>query len=182
MDDVPELDSIPTDVVDSDIHRQLALEAAEQGMVLLKNEGDLLPLAANTKVALIGPHLNATQDMLSNYHGTNVLVESNSPLQAFQRYNNGVNLVGYEAACNMLLDGCSTLPPANLSRAQALAQQADVAIVFLGLHPYREDSNPAMESEAVDRLNLTLPAQQLELVQAILKVRAVAWSWDVPRL
>jgi beta-glucosidase-like glycosyl hydrolase len=169
VDDVPELDNIPTEVVDSDIHRQLALEAAEQGIVLLKNDGNLLPLAIDTKVALIGPHLNATQDMLSNYHGTNVLVDSNSPLQAFQRYNNGANLVGYEAVCS-ILDGCSTLPPTNVAHAQALATQADVAIIFIGLHPYRNDSNPAMESEAVDRLNLTLPAQQLELVQAILKV------------
>eukprot|EP00045_Choanoeca_perplexa_P003798 m.33540 g.33540 ORF g.33540 m.33540 type:complete len:133 (+) comp12238_c0_seq11:287-685(+) len=111
--------------------------------------------------------------MLSNYHGTNVLVNSNSPLQAFQRYNNGANLVGYEAACDIALDGCSTLSPTNVSKAQALAQQADVAIVFIGLHPYRVDSNPAMESEAVDRLNLTLPAQQLELVEAVLKVSVI---------
>lgn len=64
------------DYVDTPASRGLALSAAQQGIVLLKNEGNLLPLSKSQVVALIGPHFNATQDMLSIYHGTNTLVLS----------------------------------------------------------------------------------------------------------
>ena len=50
-------------------------------MVLLKNADDLLPLRADTSVALIGPHFNATEDLISIYHGTVNLVHEHSPLQ-----------------------------------------------------------------------------------------------------
>lgn len=41
-----------------------ALEAAEEAIVLLKNDGNLLPLDDSKTVAVLGPHFNATQDML----------------------------------------------------------------------------------------------------------------------
>ena len=52
-------------------HKQLALEAALQGIVLLQNKNNLLPLdpTLKKKIAIIGPHLNATSALLSNYHG-----------------------------------------------------------------------------------------------------------------
>lgn len=75
--------TIPPEAVDSAASRAAALNAAEESMVLLKNEGSLLPLRVPTvKVAFIGPHANSTQALLSNYHGTNTLVDSHSPLQS----------------------------------------------------------------------------------------------------
>lgn len=58
------------DVIDSPAHQALALEAAQQAIVLLKNEGNVLPLKAGGKVAVVGPHFNATDVMISNYHGS----------------------------------------------------------------------------------------------------------------
>lgn len=52
-------------------HQELAREAARQGIVLLKNEENLLPLTAKSikSVAVIGPQANVTHDMIGNYEG-----------------------------------------------------------------------------------------------------------------
>ena len=58
------------DLVHSDEHRRHAMEAAQQSIVLLKNEGGLLPLKRGQKIAVIGPHAMGTEVFLSNYHGS----------------------------------------------------------------------------------------------------------------
>ena len=52
-------------------HQELALEAARQGIVLLKNHGPALPLSTrrHKTVAVIGPNSNATVTMIGNYAG-----------------------------------------------------------------------------------------------------------------
>lgn len=50
------------DVIDSPAHQQLAHEAAKQGIVLLKNEQSVLPLAAGKKIVVVGPHFNVRED------------------------------------------------------------------------------------------------------------------------
>ena len=66
--------------VDTADHRELAAEAAREGIVLLKNDGGVLPIptvSARTRtIALIGPHGNSTTDLLGNpgYRGTNTYV------------------------------------------------------------------------------------------------------------
>ncbi|OWZ19595.1 Xylosidase [Phytophthora megakarya] len=66
--------NVTKDTVDTTAHRQLALEAARQSIVLLKNDHNTLPLAKNdfTKdgsLALVGPHFNASTVLLGNYFG-----------------------------------------------------------------------------------------------------------------
>ncbi len=60
----------PSDVCTTD-HQNLALEAAQQSIVLLKNDRSTLPWKKikRFKLAVIGPHGNATQEMLGNYEG-----------------------------------------------------------------------------------------------------------------
>jgi beta-glucosidase len=61
---------IPYSVVDSDPHKQLALDAARKSMVLLKNENNLLPLSKDVKnVAVIGPNADKLEVLLANYNG-----------------------------------------------------------------------------------------------------------------
>jgi beta-D-xylosidase 4 len=91
--------SLGPEAVDRPDAREQALKAAEEGSVLLKNDG-ILPLNLNEeeeessgshkpvqKLAFIGPQANFTQDMLSapQYHGQNTLVNSHSPLLVAQR-------------------------------------------------------------------------------------------------
>jgi beta-glucosidase len=47
----------------------LAVDAARQSFVLLKNEKSTLPLRQGVKLAVLGPHAQATGAMLGNYHG-----------------------------------------------------------------------------------------------------------------
>src|SRR3546814_1902032 len=58
-----------SDVCSSDLHRQLALDAAEKAMVLLKNSG-VLPLKPESRVAVIGPLGDATRVLRGNYSST----------------------------------------------------------------------------------------------------------------
>ena len=165
--------------VDTPQHRQVALDAARQGMVLLQNKNNLLPLQLNATqdnllktVAMIGPHANATQNLLSNYHGTNRLVNTHSPYQVFSRnlYNisNGSIAVTYAEGCTT---NCTTTT--GFSEAKKTAQNADIVIAFLGLCPGKppECTGEAREAEGHDRLNITFPGYQLELLKEIASVQ-----------
>lgn len=62
---------IPYSRVNSPAHKELALQAARESIVLLKNESDLLPLSKHiSSVAVIGPNADELQSLLGNYHGT----------------------------------------------------------------------------------------------------------------
>lgn len=61
---------IPITENDSPKHRELALKAARESMVLLKNEGNFLPLKKDIKtIAVIGPNANITEVLYGNYSG-----------------------------------------------------------------------------------------------------------------
>lgn len=61
---------MPYSTVESEAHKKLSLEAAKKSIVLLKNQGNLLPLSQNIKtMAVIGPNANDADVMLANYHG-----------------------------------------------------------------------------------------------------------------
>jgi beta-glucosidase len=62
---------IPYDVVDSPDHRKLALQAARESIVLLKNAGGFLPLDRDmASIAVVGPNADSLEALLGNYHGT----------------------------------------------------------------------------------------------------------------
>ena len=159
---------------------ELALEGALQSIVLLQNDVvgsmpgmpgmpaggmPLLPLATTTKIALVGPHLNATTDMLSNYRGDNNLVYAHSPLQAMSSRG---NVIGHSFGCAL-----SDPSESGFDAAIKLAAEADVVVMFLGLHPQWFDNVPdnnVNEGEDRDRSNITLPKVQEKLLQAIVEV------------
>jgi beta-glucosidase len=61
---------IPYSVNDSAAHQALALEVAHKSIVLLKNEGGVLPLSRQTKtIAVIGPNADSVEVLLGNYNG-----------------------------------------------------------------------------------------------------------------
>jgi beta-glucosidase len=73
MFDPPErvpFSKIPYSVTDSDAHRAIALEAARESIVLLKNEKQTLPITGSAKtIAVIGPSADDTEAQLGNYNG-----------------------------------------------------------------------------------------------------------------
>ncbi|CAL9075725.1 unnamed protein product [Musa textilis] len=85
----------------SEAHRNLALEAARQAMVLLKNDAGALPLSPSRlrTVAVVGPNSDATVTMIGNYAG--VPCAYTSPLKGIGRYVNTVHQVGCKnVACS----------------------------------------------------------------------------------
>jgi len=114
-------------------------------------------------VALIGPHFDATQDMLSIYVGTNTLVNKHSPDQAIR--GRGVNVVASVRGCDL-----SSSNTSGIAAAVDAATKADVAIVFVGLHP-GQGGGDAREDEGWDRKNIDLPGVQNQLVQAIVATK-----------
>jgi beta-D-xylosidase 4 len=77
FDGMPEFESLGAGDVCSEDHKELAADAARQGMVLLKNDARRLPLDPNkiNSVSLVGllEHINATDVMLGDYRGKNSL-------------------------------------------------------------------------------------------------------------
>ena len=65
-------DAVPADAINAAGHRALALKAAEQAMVLLKNKDAVLPLQGSARIAVIGPNAALLQSLEGNYNGTMV--------------------------------------------------------------------------------------------------------------
>ena len=148
--------------LDVDAHHALAREAAGSSIVLLKNEGGLLPLAEDAKLAVIGefaakPRYQGAGSSLINPTRLDVALDEIRELASgdvtyAQGFSNALEVAADEAA-------------ALREEAVAAASAADVAVVFLGL-PAR------LESEGYDRDDIDLPAAQRELLDAVLAVNA----------
>lgn len=158
--------SIPLEVVDCPEHRQLALETARQSMVLLKNEG-VLPLRKDLKrVAVIGPNADQELVMLGNYYGTPAFITS--VLEGIKKKVSPGTQVTYARGCSILAEDRG-----GFAAAVALAKEADVAVVVLGLSQLvegeegQEEGNQPGEHSLGDRTRIALPGVQEDLLKEI---------------
>jgi beta-D-xylosidase 4 len=127
--------------------QQLSYQSAVEGTVLLKNDGTL-PLPSSLKnVALIGPYVNATEQMQADYFGTPPFFIT--PLAEFQ--NKTSNFQWNEGT---LINTTSTT---NFSAAINIAKNADYIIYLGGI-------DTTIEIEGKDRTNITWPGNQLDLI------------------
>ncbi|XP_011041424.1 PREDICTED: probable beta-D-xylosidase 2 [Populus euphratica] len=141
----------PNDVC-TPAHQELALEAARQGIVLLKNHGPSLPLSTrrHLSVAIVGPNSNVTATMIGNYAG--VACGYTTPLQGIQRYAQTIYRQGCaDVAC---------VSDQQFSAAIDAARQADATVLVMGL-------DQSIEAEFRDRAGLLLPGRQQELVSKV---------------
>ncbi|KAL5560984.1 hypothetical protein UlMin_030731 [Ulmus minor] len=130
----------------------LALEAATQGMVLLKNHRTSLPLSTrrHRTVAVIGPNSDVNVTMIGNYAG--VACGYTTPLQGIERYTRAIHQIGCaDVACSgdQLFEAATNA-----------ASQADATILIMGL-------DQSIEAEFKDRAGLLLPGRQQELVTKV---------------
>ena len=136
-------------------HHALAREAATAAAVLLKNDGDILPLDADTTIAVIGEFARTPR-----YQGAGssqvVPTQLDTALDA-------IIVAGCGTGSGSPLASRSTTPTrtGSCSEAVAVASPSDVAVVVLGL------PGPA-ESEGFDRTDIDLPAEQLAMLDAVL--------------
>lgn len=134
-------------------HRKLALEAAKQGIVLLKNNNKFLPLNKKTltSLAVIGPTANITSNLGGTYTG--IPCDPQSYVEGFKPY---VENLYYAAGCvDVACDSSDGFP-----EAVKIAQMADVVVVVAGL-------DLSQETEDLDRLSLLLPGKQMDLIAAV---------------
>lgn len=163
--------SIPFEVVDSLEHRQLARRAAQQSLVLLKNDGTL-PLRSDLQsVAVIGPNASSDQVLWGNYSGT--ASQTVTPLEGIRaRLPAGVKLYYAEGCKAQGTELANCAPHGNLTEAVMLAKRADVSILVLGLNSQIEgEQGDAGNSEASgDKLDLGLTGLQQQLLEAVVEV------------
>jgi beta-glucosidase len=115
---------IPYEIVDSPEHRELALRAARESIVLLKNEDDLLPLRKDLEsIAVIGPNADDLQALVGNYSGTPA--EAVTPLEGIRKKIPPSAKLYYAQGCE-LADGAPQLeviPSTHLRPADADANE-----------------------------------------------------------
>ncbi|HVY30553.1 MAG TPA: glycoside hydrolase family 3 C-terminal domain-containing protein [Polyangiaceae bacterium] len=163
--------ALPFDVIDSEQHRALARRAAQQSLVLLKNDG-ILPLRHDfDSVAVIGPNADAPHVLWANYHGT--ASRTVTPLAGIRARLAPSTQLYYAEGCKPQgTDQTSCAPHGNLTEAVLLARRADVTILVLGLTPQIEgEQGDVSNSEASgDKLDLALPGLQQQLLEAVVAV------------
>ena len=141
---------------DIEAHHNFARKAARESIVLLKNEGNILPLAKASQVTLIGdfaehPRYQGAGSSLVNPTKLDttirVIRDSNIVMRSYQK--------GYERnkKSNYKL----------LEQAKEAAKQSEYVLIYAGL-------DEISESEGMDRTHMRMPQNQIELIEAIAKV------------
>jgi beta-glucosidase len=138
-------------------HRAAALRLAEKSLVLLKNEGGLLPFSRDVRrIAVIGPQADKDVEMLGSWFGRG-LFSAPISLAAGLR-----SVLGQD----MILDIVQTasferITAEEIAQAAAAASNAEAVILALG-------ETAAMSGEAASRTEIDLPGNQNDLAEAIL--------------
>ncbi len=158
-------------------HIALARRVAQESIVLLKNNKNILPLDKNMKIAVIGPNADNRYNMLGDYtapqeerHVKTVLNGMQSKLQIGQ--------ITYVKGCSI-----RDTSGAEIEKAVEAARQSDVAIVVVGGSSARDFKTDYLETgaaiassktigdmesgEGFDRATLDLLGKQLELLEAV---------------
>jgi beta-glucosidase len=137
-------------------HLKAARTAAARSIVLLKNEGGVLPLDKQIKtLAVIGPLADDKRSMLGTWPADGKAEDAVTVLEGIRAKTFPEGKVLYAKGCDLSGPGAE-----GMDEAVRVAQQADAAVVVLG-----EDAD--MSGEAASRASLDLPGRQLELLRAV---------------
>ena len=138
---------------DADAHHALARRAAGESAVLLKNDDALLPLAEGTRVAVIGDFAETPR-----YQGAGSSAVNSIKVDTFLEClkDSGLHSVGFAPG----FDRQGKPDAAKQAEAVALAAKADAVLLCLGLDEIKE-------SEGLDRADMKLADNQIELLQAV---------------
>jgi beta-glucosidase len=163
---------------------QVARKLAQESMVLLQNTSDLLPLAKNTTVAVIGPLADDKASQLGPWAGDGQAKDAVSPLEGIVAkigkehvlYAKGVDIPPYSGGA---APGAAAPAPSSATGAQGVedgsksasiaeavtaASKADVVLLFLG-------ELAGMSGEGGSRSSLDFPGDQMKLANAVLATK-----------
>ena len=152
-------DYLYDDIVEGSEHRALSRKMAEESIVLLQNRDNILPLKADTKVALVGPNGNDREMMWGNYNpipGQTVTL-----------------MLGLQARVPDLvtIKGCDIVG-GKLKTKKILKQLEGIDVVIFagGISPMYEGEEMDVDAPGFrggDRTSIELPAVQRELLKAL---------------
>jgi beta-glucosidase len=155
--------SYGADSVHNAAHIAVARKVAQQSMVLLKNDKNILPLNKSTlsSIMVLGPNAASLDAMIANYHGTSSKVVN---------FVEGVTAAvgpGTRVEYDM---GCNYTDTTHFGGTWA-AGEADAAIAVIGLSPVLEgEAGDAFLSESGgDRKTLNLPASEIAFIKELKK-------------
>ena len=156
-------DHLGEEVVERDEHVKLAREAARKSVVLLKNEGDILPLSKELRSLYVtGPSAASSDVLLGNYYGLSsdtvtILDGIVGKVSAGTTVNYKYGVLPYRKNVNPL------------DWTTSLARSSDATIVVLGISVLLEgEEGESLASDSRgDRLDLNLPASQLDFLRRL---------------
>lgn len=137
-------------------HHAMAAKASEQSIVLLKNEGNILPLKKGTKVVVIGEFAQKAR-----YQGAGSSVVNPTKLDNAMDVikNFDLDVAGFEPGYPRSGRGSAEMQ----AKAVELAKKADTVLLYIGL-------DEISESEGLDRAHMRLPQSQVDLIEAVAAV------------
>jgi beta-glucosidase len=136
--------------------RRLARSAAARSMVLLRNEGGVLPLRKDLgTLAVIGPLADDSQAVLGSWTGDGKKEDAVSVLAGIRAAASPTTRVFHEKGCDVEGGGADGIGP-----AVEAARQAEAVVLVVG-------ETAEMSGEAASRSVLDLPGRQMELVKAV---------------
>lgn len=186
-------------------HRELARKVAQESMILLKNEGSLLPLSKTVKsIAVIGPNADNAYNMLGDYTAPQLSSDVVTVLQGIKSHVSSGTTVRYAKGCTIRSEG-----KAGFAEAIEAAKASDVVVMVMGGSSARDFSSmfeatgalkvtPDMKNdlecgEGSDRATLNLMGEQLSLMNEIhklgkptvlvlIKGRPLTISWEAEHM
>jgi beta-glucosidase len=142
--------------INQEEHHRMAQTVAEESIVLLKNEEEILPIQKGTKVAIIGDFAKEAR-----YQGAGSSIVNptklDSTLECIEEL--GFASIGFEAG----YDRYGKKSYKKIEQACTLAKEAEVVLLYIGL-------DEVTEAEGLDRQTMNIPENQIELLNALYQV------------
>ncbi|ENH96083.1 beta-glucosidase [Gracilibacillus halophilus YIM-C55.5] len=141
---------------DVEKHHRVSQKVAEESIVLLKNENNILPLTFGKKVAVIG---DFAKDARYQGAGSSIVNPTilDHTMECFEE--SGIISIGYEPG----FERYGKKNQKKIDKACALAEKADAVLLYIGL-------DEVTEAEGLDRKHMNIPENQIELLDAISEV------------
>ena len=141
----------------------LSLEVAREGIVLLKNEKNLLPLKRDVRsIAVIGPNADDQLNLLGDYVAHKVLQHVVTVREGIQGKVSPTTRMEYVKGCDVM--GTKTI---EIDKAVQAAKRAELAVVVVGENA--REAEDATDGEGYDVASLDLTGMQEDLVEAVVK-------------
>lgn len=158
-------------IVHNEEHQRLALKAAHESIVLLKNEAagkndnKLLPLSKGLKsIAVIGPNADDALNQLGDYTSDVILQDIVTVLDGIRAKTDGKAKINYVKGCEVIGDELN-----EIKQAVQAAQKSDVAVIIVGENEWQREDKLGTVGEGYDVATLELTGLQNELVRQVVE-------------